>query len=485
MFSGPPASHATSRASTRCASVTLELHRHEVVGLIGPNGAGKTTLVNVLSGFDFPTRARSSSRPRRHAVDRRTGAAARASHGRSSTRGRSRRSRVRENVEVAALGVGRAAARGAAAGGAAPRARRARPLRRAAGREPRARRRAQARRRPGARDRAALPAARRAGRRAARGRSARVRRRRPLGARRARGGRAPDRPQHGARDGGLRPDPGARPGTDARRGNARRGAGRTSTSPPPTSARRRCPTDVGARRRRGALRLRAGRARLCRSRRRGRDRRPDRPERRRQVDDPARDHGRSSRPTRGDVLRGRVDPRPARRRRSPAPGSRSCPRAGGSTPNLTVEENLRLGFAGRRTRERRRRRRRLGARALPDRRRVRAAARRARSPAASSSSWRSPARSSPAPTCCSSTSRRSAWRRQLVDTVFEALGEIRERGVTVLLVEQRAQRTVAFADRTYVLANGELVATLGAQGRLRHRAADRRLPRPMNTLSRP
>src|SRR5919197_6642085 len=34
--------------------VTVELHRHEVVGLIGPNGAGKTTLVNVLTGFDFP-----------------------------------------------------------------------------------------------------------------------------------------------------------------------------------------------------------------------------------------------------------------------------------------------------------------------------------------------------------------------------------------------------------------------------------------------
>src|ERR687896_1495985 len=35
--------------------VTLELHRHEVVGLIGPNGAGKSTLVNVLTGFDLPT----------------------------------------------------------------------------------------------------------------------------------------------------------------------------------------------------------------------------------------------------------------------------------------------------------------------------------------------------------------------------------------------------------------------------------------------
>jgi branched-chain amino acid transport system ATP-binding protein len=44
----------------------------------------------------------------------------------------------------------------------------------------------------------------------------------------------------------------------------------------------------------------------------------------------------------------------------------------------------------------------------------------------------------------------------IVDVVFEALARIRERGVAVLLVEQRAQRTVALADRTYVLANGEL-----------------------------
>jgi branched-chain amino acid transport system ATP-binding protein len=48
---------------------------------------------------------------------------------------------------------------------------------------------------------------------------------------------------------------------------------------------------------------------------------------------------------------------------------------------------------------------------------------------------------------------------QVVDLVFDALGAIRDRGVTVLLVEQRAQRTVAFADRTYVLANGELVSS--------------------------
>ncbi|MBA3476642.1 MAG: ABC transporter ATP-binding protein [Actinobacteria bacterium] len=48
----------------------------------------------------------------------------------------------------------------------------------------------------------------------------------------------------------------------------------------------------------------------------------------------------------------------------------------------------------------------------------------------------------------------------VVDSVFAALAAVRERGVTVLLVEQRAQRTVALADRTYVLANGELRMTL-------------------------
>jgi branched-chain amino acid transport system ATP-binding protein len=49
----------------------------------------------------------------------------------------------------------------------------------------------------------------------------------------------------------------------------------------------------------------------------------------------------------------------------------------------------------------------------------------------------------------------------VVDSVFQALARIRERGVTTLLVEQRAQRTVALSDRTYVLANGELRATFG------------------------
>jgi branched-chain amino acid transport system ATP-binding protein len=50
---------------------------------------------------------------------------------------------------------------------------------------------------------------------------------------------------------------------------------------------------------------------------------------------------------------------------------------------------------------------------------------------------------------------------RVVEAVFAALGEIRERGVTILLVEQRAQLTAAFADRTHVLANSELRLTIG------------------------
>ena len=49
---------------------------------------------------------------------------------------------------------------------------------------------------------------------------------------------------------------------------------------------------------------------------------------------------------------------------------------------------------------------------------------------------------------------------KIVDVVFEALAEIRRAGISVLLVEQRAQRTVAFADRTYLMANGEVRLTL-------------------------
>ncbi|HZT53578.1 MAG TPA: ABC transporter ATP-binding protein [Gaiellaceae bacterium] len=52
---------------------------------------------------------------------------------------------------------------------------------------------------------------------------------------------------------------------------------------------------------------------------------------------------------------------------------------------------------------------------------------------------------------------------KMVDLVFETLVRIRAEGLAVLLVEQRAQRTVALADRSYVLANGELRLVLGPQ----------------------
>jgi branched-chain amino acid transport system ATP-binding protein len=52
---------------------------------------------------------------------------------------------------------------------------------------------------------------------------------------------------------------------------------------------------------------------------------------------------------------------------------------------------------------------------------------------------------------------------RLVDVVFEALAAIRDRGLAVLLVEQRAQRTVALADRSHVLSNGNLRLTLGPE----------------------
>ena len=86
--------------------MTLELKRHEVVGLIGPNGAGKSTLVNVMTGFDFPTsgavelEGRDVTRWSPHRRGR-AGLARTFQHSRSF-----HALSVRENIEVAALGVG-------------------------------------------------------------------------------------------------------------------------------------------------------------------------------------------------------------------------------------------------------------------------------------------------------------------------------------------------------------------------------------------
>jgi branched-chain amino acid transport system ATP-binding protein len=44
----------------------------------------------------------------------------------------------------------------------------------------------------------------------------------------------------------------------------------------------------------------------------------------------------------------------------------------------------------------------------------------------------------------------------IIDLVFDTIAELREEGVTVLLVEQNAARTVEFADRTYLLRTGSM-----------------------------
>lgn len=48
----------------------------------------------------------------------------------------------------------------------------------------------------------------------------------------------------------------------------------------------------------------------------------------------------------------------------------------------------------------------------------------------------------------------------VVDDLFDALDEIRQSGVTILMVEQRAQLTAEFADRSLVMRSGEIVLTV-------------------------
>ncbi|MBL7486738.1 ABC transporter ATP-binding protein [Frankia sp. AgB1.9] len=47
----------------------------------------------------------------------------------------------------------------------------------------------------------------------------------------------------------------------------------------------------------------------------------------------------------------------------------------------------------------------------------------------------------------------------VVDTIYEALGELARRGVSLVVVEQYAQKALAIADRVYVLRRGTIVHT--------------------------
>ena len=177
-----------------------------------------------------------------------------------------------------------------------------------------------------------------------------------------------------------------------------------------------------------------------------------------QVDDAARDHGHRSLRTPATLsVRGE-----SIRKRSPETVARSgialVPEGRRIYPHMTVEENLRLGFAGRRGRD--------GVEAdlqwvrelfpiVADMR-----GRQAGSLSGGQQQQLAIARALVArPDLLLLDEPSLGLAPVVVDVVFEALGAIRERGVTVLLVEQRAQRTVAFADRSHVLSSGELVTT--------------------------
>ena len=87
--------------------VTLELHRHEVVGLIGPNGAGQVDARERPHRLRLPDDGTVELEGRD--VTRWSAAPARARRARADVPAQPlvpRASRVRENVEVAALGVG-------------------------------------------------------------------------------------------------------------------------------------------------------------------------------------------------------------------------------------------------------------------------------------------------------------------------------------------------------------------------------------------
>jgi branched-chain amino acid transport system ATP-binding protein len=130
-------------------------------------------------------------------------------------------------------------------------------------------------------------------------------------------------------------------------------------------------------------------------------------------------------------------------------------------PRLTVAENLRLGLVGRRTRD--------GVDADLDHVRslfpvvAEAAGRHAGALSGGQQQQLAIARALVArPDVLLLDEPSLGLSPTMVDTVFAALTAVRESGVTILLVEQRAQLAVRFCDRTYVLNGGEVRETMTA-----------------------
>jgi branched-chain amino acid transport system ATP-binding protein len=44
---------------------------------------------------------------------------------------------------------------------------------------------------------------------------------------------------------------------------------------------------------------------------------------------------------------------------------------------------------------------------------------------------------------------------KLVNEIFEFIKDINRQGISILIVEQNAEKTLAFSDYAYVIANGE------------------------------
>ena len=191
-----------------------------------------------------------------------------------------------------------------------------------------------------------------------------------------------------------------------------------------------------------------------------RDRRPDRPERRRQVDDAARDHGRRARGgaatsgSRGQSMRGRAPEAIARA------GHRA--RAGGPADLRRAHRRGEPAARARGAPPQRRRRgsARRGLRALPDARRVpRPPGRRALGRPAAAARDRPRARRARR-TCCCSTSRRSGSRRP--SSTRSSRRSPRSASAASRSCSSSSARSARSRSPTarYVLANGELRMTL-------------------------